>query len=547
MFGILDYLFGAASFMPHGYCLLWRPDLVAMHAVADALTAASYFSIPIVILMFLRRRGRFDHAWLAWLFIGFIAACGVTHAIGLVTLWQPVYGLEALAKLATAAISLATAALMWPLLPQALALPSPSALRRANDDLQAEIHQRQQAEAELRIAHQDLEQRVLARTRELEATNQQLARLNAEHERTLLRLQSILDNTVDALITIDEHGEVEGYNAACERIFGYPAEAVVGRNIRMLMDPTDAERHDGYLKRYLATGDARIIGFGREVVGRRADGSLVPLELSVSEIRLGDRRIFSGILRDISERKEAEARGEALVRQLRASNEELEQFAYVASHDLRTPLRALSILPQWLARDLEQAGSLIPEVEEHLTDMTTQVARMDRLLIDLLDYSRLGRADGAPTLIDSAEAVAQVRDLLRPAPGFDLSIEGDLPPVTVIATEFELVLRNLIANAIKHRDRDHGRIVVRGGWQSGEAYFEVSDDGPGIAPDYHRRIFDMFCTLRPRDEVEGSGMGLALIKKLVERWGGRVSVTSSAETRGSTFRFTLPAPVRSAA
>jgi PAS domain S-box-containing protein len=541
MFGLFDYLFAAASFMPHGYCLLWRPDLVAMHAVADAVIAISYFSIPAVIHIFLMRRPDIEYGWLAFLFVAFISACGMTHVIGLVTLWHPVYGLEGLVKLATAAISLATAASMWPLLPKALAVPGPAQLREANALLQAEILQREQAEFGLRQAHQQLEGRVDERTRQLQVANDRLAALNVDYQRALLRLESILDNTVDALSTINAVGEVEDYNLACERIFGYTADEVVGENIKMLMNPIDAGRHDGYLEAYLTSGTAKIIGIGREVEGRRKDGSPVALELSVGEIRLGEGyRLFSGLMRDVTERKEAEAQRGDLIVQLRRSNQELEQFAYIASHDLRAPLRALSILPNWIRRDLDQAGGASPAISEHLSDMNTQVKRMDRLLTDLLEYSRIGRTRGSEVTIDPRQSVENVCDLVRPPSSFEVIVEGELPPVMAIPTEFELVMRNLISNALKHHDRNEGRIVIRGGKVEGGIWFEVSDDGPGIAAQHHERIFEMFSTLRSRDEVEGSGMGLALIKKIVERWGGRVSIASDPQERGATFRFTMP-------
>jgi PAS domain S-box-containing protein len=547
MHDVLDYIFGAASFVPHGYCLLWRSDLVAMHATADFITAISYFSIPAAIHVFIIRRRDMDYSWLAWLFVAFISACGMTHLVSLVTLWEPIYGLQGLVKLGAAGVSLVTAIVMWPLLPKALALPSPAMLREANDKLHAEIAQRQRAEADLLQTHQQLERRVEERTQQLRLANDQLAKLNADHERALLRLQSILDNTVDALITIDDSGTIEDYNLACERMFGFTAAETVGGNVKMLMAPADAQQHDSHLQDYAATGSAKIIGIEREVNGRRKDGTLVPLELSVSEIRLCNRRLFSGILRDISERKEAEAQRETLVGQLQASNQELEQFAYIASHDLRAPLRALSILPKWIKQDLDNVGGVPPSIEEHLADMRTQVDRMDRLLTDLLEYSRIGRAQGVVSTIDPRSVVESARALLQIPPSFDLAIETDLPIVAAIPTEFELVVRNLISNAVKHHDRDQGRIVVRGGRDEADAFFEVRDDGPGIGPEYHQRIFEMFSTLRSRDEVEGSGIGLALIKKIVERWGGRVSVSSKRDERGTTFRFTMPATIRVAA
>ncbi|MEZ5930981.1 MAG: PAS domain S-box protein [Alphaproteobacteria bacterium] len=544
---ILDYLFNAASFMPHGYCLLWRPDLVAMHGVADALTALAYFSIPMAIHMVIRRRSDLQYTWLAWLFISFISLCGLTHVIGLMTLWQPVYGLEGLVKLATAGVSVVTAILVWPLLPKALAFPSPVLLRETNEHLEGEVLQRQRIEDELRVAQRELERRVSDRTLQLHEANEKLEIINDEYVRALLRLQAIVNETVDGMITIDERGQIEDYNPACEQIFGYSVGEAVGKNVKQLMTDVDAKHHDRYLQQYLTTGKAQIIGIGREVVGRRKDGSTVPLDLSISEIKLGDRRLFSGVLRDVTERKRRDAERDDLVDRLKRSNQELEQFAYIASHDLRAPLRALSILPKWLRRDLDKAGGVTPDIDEHLSDMKVQVERMDRLLTDLLDYSRIGRAPGSVTSIDPRQVVDDLRALLQPPPGFVVTVDGELPAIEAIPTEFELVLRNLISNAIKHHDCGHGQITIRGGRERDAVVFEVSDDGPGIAPEYHQRIFEMFSTLKSRDEVEGSGMGLALIKKIVDRWGGRIEVLSTAEARGTTFRFTMPSAIRSAA
>ncbi len=174
---LLAYLFGAAAFVPHGYCLLWRPDLVAMHAISDGLIALAYFSIPAAIYTFVRRRPDFRHHRVAGLFILFITLCGVTHVIGVWTLWQPVYGLQGLVKLLTALVSVATAIALWPLIPKLLALPSPALLAEKAERLEAEIRRRELVELALRAAYADLERRVAERTHDLAA-----AKAEAEHE-----------------------------------------------------------------------------------------------------------------------------------------------------------------------------------------------------------------------------------------------------------------------------------------------------------------------------------------------------------------------------
>ena len=173
----LDYLLGAAAFVPHGYCLLWRPDLVALHAVADGVTAIAYFSIPAAILVFLSRRPDLDYPGLAALFATFILACGLTHVADLLTLWWPIYGLEGLMKAVTATASIITAVVVWRLIPHALVVPSPAQLRQANEGLRAEVSRRSAAEEALAAARDGLEAQVAARTAELGQAN---ARLEAE-------------------------------------------------------------------------------------------------------------------------------------------------------------------------------------------------------------------------------------------------------------------------------------------------------------------------------------------------------------------------------
>jgi len=244
-----------------------------------------------------------------------------------------------------------------------------------------------------------------------------------------------------------------------------------------------------------------------------------------------------GVNLDITARKQAEAAQQRLLAEVSRSNTDLEQFAFVASHDLKAPLRAIDSLASWLQEDLEPV--LTAESRRHLGLLRQRSGRMERLLEDLLAYSRAGRTAADLVSVDVGRLVADIAELLNPPPGFIIQLQPPAPVFTTAATPLRQVLTNLIANAIKHHDQPKGviQVAVR---DQGEFYeFSVADDGPGILPEFHERIFGMFQTLRPRDEVEGSGIGLALVKRIVTRYGGGVTV-ECRQPRGSRFRFRWP-------
>jgi signal transduction histidine kinase len=241
--------------------------------------------------------------------------------------------------------------------------------------------------------------------------------------------------------------------------------------------------------------------------------------------RLG--RVFNQMAESLNRRQHA----------LEASNAELENFAYVASHDLKAPLRAIDNLASWIAEDLPD--TVQGEVHEHLELMRARVGRMQSLLDDLLQFSRAGRKNGDLGPVQTGLLVHDQFELLGPPEGFVLQV-GDLPELRSFATPLATVFRNLLSNAVKHHDRATGRITVSATPRGRMVEFRVADDGPGIPAEYHGRVFGLFQTLKPRDEVEGSGMGLALVKKLVEARGGRIRLASTPPARGATFSFTWP-------
>jgi light-regulated signal transduction histidine kinase (bacteriophytochrome) len=221
---------------------------------------------------------------------------------------------------------------------------------------------------------------------------------------------------------------------------------------------------------------------------------------------------------------------------LERSNKELDSFAYAASHDLRAPLRGIANLAQWIEEDLISAGEIKTETREMLGLMRVRMHRMEGLIEGLLQYSRAGRAHQRPERVDIGALVAEVVDLLSPPDSVRIAIESDLPTIQTERLMLQQVFMNLIGNAIKHGASDGGTIEI-GSRRVGPFYeFSVKDNGPGIAPQYQDRIWGIFQTLEPRDRVEGAGIGLALVKKIVESQRGRAWV-ESAPGSGATFRF----------
>ncbi len=246
-----------------------------------------------------------------------------------------------------------------------------------------------------------------------------------------------------------------------------------------------------------------------------------------------------GSIMDIHPLKQSKEELEQRALSLERLNRDLDHFAYIASHDLRAPLRGMDNVTQWLEEDLGDA--IDEDARKKLQLLRQRVARMNLLLTDILAYSRAGRRDSKPEAVDCQALLAEVTDWITPPEGFKIHTDRPLPVITASRTLLEQVLLNLIANAVKHHDRADG--TVRISYERGEASHSltVEDDGPGIPQKFQQRIFNMFQTLRPRDEVEGSGIGLAIVKRSVEAAGGSVSVRSPLTgERGAAFHITLP-------
>ena len=257
------------------------------------------------------------------------------------------------------------------------------------------------------------------------------------------------------------------------------------------------------------------------------------LKISIDELKT-QRVLLSRLMKEAEASKAiAEQRSIELAR----SNNDLDDFAYVASHDLKAPLRGIDQLATWVVEDIEEGN--LEEIPNHLKMMRSRIRRLETLLNDLLTYSRVNHQQNNISEIDTSVLIHDLFMLVSPLNGFTLTVNGDLPSFSTFSVPFEQVIRNLLNNAIKHHHKAQGNIEVSCVEKEKFYQFSVKDDGPGISSSYHEDVFKMFKTLRPRDETEGSGMGLALIKKIVEHYSGQVKIESS-EGKGSTFYFTWP-------
>jgi signal transduction histidine kinase len=241
--------------------------------------------------------------------------------------------------------------------------------------------------------------------------------------------------------------------------------------------------------------------------------------------------------RDITERKRAEERQAKLVKELESANQELKDFAYVVSHDLKAPLRAISSLANWISTDY--ADRLDEDGKEQLNLLISRVQRMHNLIEGILQYSRVGRIKEEKVEVDLNELVTDVIDMIAPSDNVEIKIETELPSILCERTRLNQVFQNLLSNAVKFMDKPKGEVRIGCIEDSGYWRLSVTDNGPGIEEKYFEKIFQIFQTLMPRDESESTGIGLALVKKIIEIYGGRVWVKSEVG-HGTTFFFTLP-------
>lgn len=355
-------------------------------------------------------------------------------------------------------------------------------------------------------------------------------------------LQSILDTVPEAMIVIDEHGNMQSFSSAAERLFGCRAAEAIGQNIKTLMPSPYRENHDGYLQRYMNTGERRIIGIGRVVVGQRKNGSTFPMELAVGEMKSGDQRFFTGFIRDLTERQQTEARLQELQSELVHISRltAMGEMASTLAHELNQPLSAIANYLKGSRRLLEGASDeKSAAMRDALDKAADQAMRAGHIIRRLRDFVARGeserRVESITKLVEEASALALVgvKDLgIRVQ--FQFNPEIDL--VIADRVQVQQVVLNLIRNAMDAMETSQTRdlIVAIAPADGGQVRISVTDSGSGISPEIAEQLFQPFITTKRH----GMGVGLSISRAIVEAHNGRIWVEPNP-TGGTIFHFTL--------
>jgi PAS domain S-box-containing protein len=352
------------------------------------------------------------------------------------------------------------------------------------------------------------------------------------------RFRLVVEAAPVAMIMVDERGKIQIANSHTREMFGYQSEELIGKSVELLVPERLRPKHPGFRQSYFAEPQARAMGVGRDLFGLRKDGEEIPVEIGLNPMQTADELFILAAIIDITERKKNEVEMKRSIDELARSNAELEQFAYVASHDLQEPLRMVSSYMQLLARRYQ--GKLDKDADEFIAFAVDGAGRMKTLINDLLTFSRVGTRgkELVPIKLDDVfnRAIHTMEVTLEES---DAQITHDpLPQVLADEGQMLQLFQNLLGNALKFRGDATPKVHVGARRDKDRWLLYVRDNGIGIDPQFWERIFVIFQRLHNREEYEGTGIGLAICRKIVERHGGHIWVESEPG-KGSTFYFTL--------
>lgn len=410
------------------------------------------------------------------------------------------------------------------------------------DSFNEMLEQIQHRDLELVNAKEMLEERVEERTSELTSTNEQLTKeidvrkkIEGQLRRAEENYRTQFEGAMDAIFVADaETGILTDCNPAATRLVGREKSELIGQHEQILHPPEMIEgEFSKPFVQYLCGKQGQTIE--TQVVTKTGEIKHVAIKANLLDVR--GKKILQGIFRDITENKKAESVKTQLLEQLASANQELKDFAYVVSHDLKAPLRGIKTISDWISTDY--TDKLDDDGKEQLKLLANRVDRMHNLIDGILQYSRVGRIEEEKVQINLNKFVPEIIDMLAPPENISVTIENELPTINGEQTRLMQVFQNLLSNAVKYMDKPKGLIKVGCVEENGFWKFNITDNGPGIEEKYFEKIFKIFQTLSPRDEFESTGIGLTVVKKIVELYKGKIWVQSRLG-EGSTFFFTLP-------
>lgn len=547
MQALIQFLFGAEEFMPHGFCFLWKPQLLWLFVVSDLVIALAYFSIPLALGYFIHKRRDIEYKWVFALFVLFILACGTTHLLAAITIWKPIYGLEAGTKVVTAIFSLATSIVLWPLIPKAILIPSRNLLIKANRELEEEILIHKKTKNALKELNEDLDRQVELRTGELLNVNQALK----DSEQRFKRVVNIIPAAIFTIKRTDDRKnpyKISFVGDSITSISGFEPSKWCADEVLWLdhFRPDEQNALFAFINKASSVKGDITAELVRGLSPWRNQWRLchptkgeIWLEgSSIPEIEADGSILWYGFIHDITERKRSE---EAL----READRRKDEFLAMLAHELRNPLAPIRNSVQLLK---EQDAASSPMLEWCRNVIDRQSSHMARLLDDLLDVARTmqGKVSLKTEHFNLAEIIDSAMETCSPlikARGLKPVILHSATPQWLKGDRFRLaqVLSNLLNNAAKYTD-EGGQITLSVGQEESMAIIKVRDTGIGIAPDMLPHIFDLFIQADGSlsHSQGGLGIGLTLVRRLVEMHGGTVEAYSAGIGQGSEFTVRLP-------
>ena len=544
MTSFLTGLFAQQNFIPHGFCLAWEPGLLWLHVISDSVIAVAYYSIPFALIYFISRRRDLAFRGIFALTGAFILACGTTHVMGVLTLWYPAYWLDGMIKFFTALISIFTAGAMWWAMPKALALPSTAQLEEANRQLEHEIGERERAQAALRNANAELEQRVAARTAELEDEVAQRRRTEETLRASEQRWRSMFEASAVGIALTDENRRFVAANEAFQKMIGYTSEELSNLGPVEITYEDDREATREMLDDMLS---GRQADYHVEKRYRRKDGAVIWVRISTARAPEPGSSLHGipTIIEDITERKRAEdelqeAR-EALLRVARLST--MGELSASIAHEVNQPLSAIVANGIACQRLLAAATPDLEEAKEAVGDIVSDGRRASAVLARIRQLAKKSVPERVSVDVNGAisEVLSLTRqELQRSQVSTRTELDPNLPSVLADRVQVQQVVLNLVMNGIEAMRgvKDRARVLGVTSAVAAPAAITVTveDTGIGFGNNEPEHIFETFFTTKD----DGMGMGLSISRSIVQAHGGRLWAAARAPI-GAAFSFTLPA------